>query len=79
VGDHTTAARRLAVEFLHPCPTPSTTAILAGIGILGVIMIAIRVRVRGGSTRVAPDSLLQDLDDLEVGYVVFIINACGGV
>jgi hypothetical protein len=25
-----------------------------------------------------PESLLQDLHDLEVGYVVFIVNACTG-
>jgi hypothetical protein len=78
VGDHTTAARRCAVEFLDPCPMPSTSAILAGMGILGVIMIVVRVRVRGGAARVAPESLLQDLHDLEVGYVVFIVNACAG-
>jgi hypothetical protein len=27
---------------------------------------------------VAPELLHQDLDDLEVGYVSFIINACAG-
>jgi hypothetical protein len=27
---------------------------------------------------VAPESLHQDLHDLEVGYVGFIINACAG-
>jgi hypothetical protein len=25
-----------------------------------------------------PESLLKDLHDLEVGYVVFIVNACTG-
>jgi hypothetical protein len=78
VGDLTTAACRHAMEFSDPCPTPSTSAILAGKGIPGVIVIVVRVRVRGGAARVAPESLLQDLHDLEVGYVVFIINACAG-
>jgi hypothetical protein len=41
-------------------------------------MIAVRVRVCGGATRVALKSFLQDLHDLEVGYVVFIVNACAG-
>jgi hypothetical protein len=36
------------------------------------------VRVRGGAARVAPESLLQYLHDLEVGYIVFIVNACAG-
>jgi hypothetical protein len=45
-------------------------------GVLGDIVVAIRVRVRGGAARAVPESLLQDLHDLEVGYVVFIINAC---
>jgi hypothetical protein len=57
-------------------PTPSTSAILAGSGILEVIMITVRVRVHGGAARVAPELLLQDLRDLEVGYFVFIVNAC---
>jgi hypothetical protein len=78
VGDHTTAARCRAAEFPDPCPTPSTSAILAGMGIPGVIVIAIRVRVRRGAAHVAPESLLQELHDLEVGYVVFIVNACAG-
>jgi hypothetical protein len=78
VGDHTIAACCLAAEFLDPCPMPSTTAILAGTGILGVIVIVVRVRVRGGAARVASESLLQGLHDLEVGYVVFIVNACAG-
>jgi hypothetical protein len=34
------------------------------------------MQVRGGATRVALESLLQDLHDLEVGYVIFIVNAC---
>jgi hypothetical protein len=55
---------------------PSTSAILAGLGILEVIVITVCVRVRGGATRVAPESLLQYLHDLEVGYIVFIVNAC---
>jgi hypothetical protein len=41
-------------------------------------MIVVHVRVRRGAARVAPESLLQDLHNLEVGYVVFIINACAG-
>jgi hypothetical protein len=60
VGDHTTAVRRHAAEFPDPCPTPSTSAILAGTGISGVIVIAVRVRVHGGAARVASESLLQD-------------------
>jgi hypothetical protein len=59
--DFTTAACRRAVEFLDPCPMPSTSAILAGTGILGVNMIVVHVRVRGGVTHVTPKSLLQDL------------------
>jgi hypothetical protein len=78
VGDLTTAARRRAAEFPNSYPTPSTSVILAGTGIMGVIMINVRVRVRGGAARVAPESLLQDLHDLEVGYIVFIVNACAG-
>jgi hypothetical protein len=31
-----------------------------------------------GTKVVAPESLQQDLHDLEVGYVGFIINACAG-
>jgi hypothetical protein len=41
-------------------------------------MITVRVQVREGAARVAPESLLQDRHDLEVGYVVFIVNACAG-
>jgi hypothetical protein len=41
-------------------------------------MVVVRVRVRGGAARVVPELLLQDLHDLEVGYVVFIVNACAG-
>jgi hypothetical protein len=78
VGDLTTAARRHAVEFSDPCPTPSTSAILVRTGIPGVIVIDVRVRVYEGATCVGPESLLQDLHDLEVGYVVFIVNACAG-
>jgi hypothetical protein len=49
---------------------PSTSAIFAGSGILGVIVITVRVRVRRGAVRAVPESLLQDLHDLEVGYFV---------
>jgi hypothetical protein len=52
--------------------------ILAGNGVLGVIMVAIRVRVCGGAAHAVSKSLLQDLHDLEVGYVIFIVNACAG-
>jgi hypothetical protein len=41
-------------------------------------VIAIRVQVREDAARVASGSLLQDLHDLEVGYFVFIVNACAG-
>jgi hypothetical protein len=41
-------------------------------------VITIRVQVRGGAARVVLELLLQDLHDLEVGYIVFIINACAG-
>jgi hypothetical protein len=74
----TTAARRHAAEFSEPCLKPSTSAILARSGILGVIVITVRVRVRGGATRAVSELLLQDLHDLEVDYVVFIVNACVG-
>jgi hypothetical protein len=47
-------------------------------GIPGVIMITVRVRVCGGVAHVVSESLLQDLHGLEVGYVVFIVNACAG-
>jgi hypothetical protein len=56
----------------------STSAISTGLGILEVIVIPIHVQVREGAGRVAQESLLQDLHDLEVGYVIFIINACAG-
>jgi hypothetical protein len=52
--------------------------ISAGTGIPEVIMVAVRVRVFGGAARVMSESLLQDLHNLEVGYIVFIINACVG-
>jgi hypothetical protein len=52
--------------------------ILAGNGVLGVIVVAVRVRVHGGAARAVRELLLQDLHDLEVGYVVFIVNACVG-
>jgi hypothetical protein len=74
----TTAACHRAAEFLDPCSKPSTSAILAGSGILGVIVIAIQVRVHRGTARAVLELLLQDLHDLEVGYVVFIVNACAG-
>jgi hypothetical protein len=41
-------------------------------------VITVRVQIRGGAARVVLESLLQDLYDLEVGYVVFIVNACAG-
>jgi hypothetical protein len=41
-------------------------------------VVVVRVRVQGGAARVVPESLLQDLHDLEVGYVVFTVNACAG-
>jgi hypothetical protein len=75
VGELTTAARRRAVEFPDPCLKPSTSAILAGLGIPGVIVIDVRVLVRGGAARATSESLLQYLHDLEVGYIVFIANA----
>jgi hypothetical protein len=59
-------------------PTLSTSAISAGLEIPEVIMITVRVQVWRGAARVAPESLLQDLHYLEVGYVVFIVNACAG-
>jgi hypothetical protein len=43
---------------------------------IGVIVIAVLARVRVRAARVASKSLLQDLHDLEVGYIVFIVNAC---
>jgi hypothetical protein len=52
--------------------------ILAGNGVPGVIVVVVHVRVRGGAAHAVPKSLLQDLHDLEVGYVVFIVNACAG-
>jgi hypothetical protein len=52
--------------------------ISTGNGVPGVVMVAVRLRVRGGSAGAVPESLLQDLHDLEVGYVVFIVNACAG-
>jgi hypothetical protein len=51
---------------------------LAGNGVPGVIVVVVHVRVRGGAAHAVPKSLLQDLHDLEVGYVVFIVNACAG-
>jgi hypothetical protein len=46
--------------------------------VLGVIMVDVRVRVREGAARAVPESLLQALHNLEVGYIVFIDNACAG-
>jgi hypothetical protein len=47
-------------------------------GVPRVIMVAVRVRVQRGAARAVPESLLQDLHDLEVSYIVFIVNACVG-
>jgi hypothetical protein len=52
--------------------------ISAGNGVPGDIMVAICVQVRGGAACAVPESLLQDLHYLEVGYVVFIVKACAG-
>jgi hypothetical protein len=52
--------------------------ISAGNGVPGVIVVAVRVRVRGGAAHAVPKSLLQDLHDFEIGYVVSIINTCAG-
>jgi hypothetical protein len=41
-------------------------------------VIAVRVRVRRGAAHAVLESLLQDLRDLEVSYIVFIVNACAG-
>jgi hypothetical protein len=41
-------------------------------------MVAVCVRVREGAARAVPESLLQDLHDLEVSYIIFIDNACAG-
>jgi hypothetical protein len=57
---------------------PSTSTILVGTEIPGVIVIAVHVQVCGGGAHVAPESLLQDLHELEVGYIVFIVNTCAG-
>jgi uncharacterized protein YifN (PemK superfamily) len=54
---------------------PSTSTILAETGIPRVIVIIVRARVHGGAVRVVPESLLQDLHNLKVGYIVFIVNA----
>jgi hypothetical protein len=52
--------------------------ISTGNGVPGVITVAICVRVCEGAAHAVLESLLQDLYDLEVGYVVFIDNACTG-
>jgi hypothetical protein len=52
--------------------------ISAGNGVPRVIVVVVHVRVHGGAAHVVPESLLQDLHDLEVGYVVFIVNAFAG-
>jgi hypothetical protein len=52
--------------------------ISAGTGIPGVIVVVVCVRVCGGAARAVPESFLQDLHDLEVGYVVFVVNTCAG-
>jgi hypothetical protein len=41
-------------------------------------MVVVHVRLRGGAARVVLESLIQDLHDLEVGYVIFIVNTCAG-
>jgi hypothetical protein len=41
-------------------------------------VVAVCVRVRGGAAGAVSESLLQELHDLEVGYVVFIVNTCAG-
>jgi hypothetical protein len=41
-------------------------------------VIAVRVRVRGGAVRAAPESLLQELHNLEVGYIIFIVHVHAG-
>jgi hypothetical protein len=74
----TTTTRRRFVEFPDPCSKVVYFRISVGNGISGVIVVTIHVRVRGGAARVVPESLLQDLHDLEVGYVVFDNNACAG-
>jgi hypothetical protein len=74
----TTATHRRVVEFTDPCSKAIYFRISVGNGVSGVIMVAVRVRVRGGAARAVPESLLQDLHDLEVGYVVFASNACEG-
>jgi hypothetical protein len=53
--------------------------ILARNGVPGVIVVAVRVRVHGGAARAVPESLCQDLHDLEVGYVVFVGSLDQGV
>jgi hypothetical protein len=50
---------------------------LAGNGVPGVTVVAVRVRVCGGAAHVVPESLLEDLHDLKVGYVVFIVKHFG--
>jgi hypothetical protein len=66
------------VEFPDPCSKAVYFRISLGNRILGVIVVTIHVRVREGAARVVPESLLQDLHDLEVGYVVFDNNTCAG-
>jgi hypothetical protein len=50
--------------------------ISAGNRVLGVIVVVVRVRVREGAARAVPESLCQDLHDLEVRYVIFDSKAC---
>jgi hypothetical protein len=74
-----------------PLPSPSFTPVWPPEGLhrrresplphtvrLGDIVVTVHVRVRRGVARAVLESLLQYLHDLEVSYVVFIINACVG-
>jgi hypothetical protein len=83
------ASRRACVgDNNHHCDTPSCCGvsrslfqslyfrISAGNKVPGVIVVAVRVWVRGGAARAVPESLRQVLHDLEVGYDVFDSNAC---
>jgi hypothetical protein len=74
----TTATCHHVAEFPDPCSKAVYFRILARNRVPGVIVVAVHVRVRKGAARAVPESLLQDLHDLEVGYVVFDNNACVG-
>jgi hypothetical protein len=52
--------------------------ISAGNEVSGVIVVDIPLCVCGGAACAVLELLLQDIHDLEVGYVVFIVNACAG-